>query len=42
MEVTSTLVMDALYCGARALDIGANTPAEASKSFKVGRCRFTL
>ena len=36
-EVTSTLVMDALYCGCRALDVGNATPAEAAKTFKPGR-----
>lgn len=36
-EVTSTLVMDALYCGCLALDIGSTGIAEASKSFKPGR-----
>lgn len=36
-EVTSTLVMDALYCGCRALDIGSTAIAEASKGFKAGR-----
>ena len=36
-EVTSTLVMDALYCGCRALDIGGTGIAEASKGFKPGR-----
>ena len=30
-EVTSTLVMDALYCGCRALDVGDMPPAEAAK-----------
>ena len=36
-EVTSTLVMDALYCGCRALDIGGTAIGEASKGFKAGR-----
>ena len=36
-EVTSTLVMDALYCGCRALDIGSASIAEASKNFNPGR-----
>ena len=30
-EVTSTLVMDALYCGCRALDVGNMPHAEAAK-----------
>lgn len=30
-EVTSTLVMDALYCGCHALDVGDMPPAEAAK-----------
>ena len=30
-EVTSTLVMDALYCGCRALDVGDMPPEEAAK-----------
>ena len=38
-EVTSTLVMDALYCGCRALDVGAAPGAldHAAKNVKPGR-----
>ena len=36
-EVTSTLVMDALYCGCRALDIGAQDPNVVATTFKPGR-----
>lgn len=31
-EVTSTLVMDALYCGCRALDVGSTSVADAVKA----------
>ena len=31
-EVTSTLVMDALYCGCRALDVGSTSIADAVKA----------